>query len=375
MNPSAPAFSSPKKTPGGNGNATKLSAAAAPFVPPAKAAASKAPAANAQEEPVAPPAMEQHVDPVKTTSSLLPTDTAKAPPPPSAEPKKTADARAPPEVFEHEEGGDDSPAAPLSGVELLEKQVEELPAAAPVDWSESRLPELFGCPKTEAKATSEPIRLNATWELYADDHGAITDSLTAAMGSVMLSGGSGGTAPSFDPTLVSVVSDLEAFWRLWRHLPPPSACPVPFTYSWFRSDIKPDWEHPRNKRGGIITIVVYDRDKVGLSDTQALNDVWMATLMGCAGESFAESATILNGVMLKLRPNNRPVTMQLWFANSDSSRLRPFANSFRETIGKIIGAKWLQKLEFYSHHQRQSANNTLASRMNVKPKATPDHIF
>ncbi|CAJ1010147.1 putative Eukaryotic initiation factor 4E [Leishmania naiffi] len=246
-----------------------------------------------------------------------------------------------------------------------DSQLDWLPEAQPVDWSGSKLPKLFGCHNTAAKATSSAIPLHASWDLYADDHQGSNNTASHSSPSSTM---------SFEPIFVSNVSDVESFWRLWRYLPTPSALPTVYTYSWFRKYIKPEWEHPRNKKGGTITIVVFDRDRSGLSDKQVLDDVFMAMLVGAVGESFHECSTTLNGVMLKVR-SNKPVTLQLWTAHSEVGKLRAFANSVRDALSKIMGAKTLQKLEYYSHHQKHAAENSLAARMKGKTKISPDHTF
>ncbi|CAD2218759.1 translation initiation factor 4E [Angomonas deanei] len=176
---------------------------------------------------------------------------------------------------------------------------------------------------------------------------------------------------SFDPVLISSVGDVASFWRLLRYIPPPSACGIPFTYSFFRHDIRPEWEHARNKKGGTITIVIFDRDRIELSDPQKLDDIFQLTLVSCVGESVSDSATTLNGVMFKCR-QNKPVTLQLWTAHSDVAKLKSFGNSFRDMLARVMEAKNLQKLEYFSHQQKQADANSLASRMRSFTKPKPD---
>lgn len=254
-----------------------------------------------------------------------------------------------------------------------------VPATA-VSWSESQLPTLFGCHNTAAAATTIPIALNTVWELYADDHTGTTNTRVGSQSVSMMSPQQqqqqqqAAGAVNFDPVFIASVANVESFWRLWRFTPPPSACTIPFTYSWFRRDIKPEWEHPRNKKGGTISFVVFDRDRPGLNSKIVLDDVFMATLLGAIGESFNECNNTLNGIILKLR-QNKPVTLQMWTAHSDVVKLKAFASSVRDTLSKIIGPKTLQKLEYYSHHQKYAANNALANRAKPKLKQTPDHVF
>ncbi|KAG5474840.1 hypothetical protein LSCM4_04017 [Leishmania orientalis] len=318
--------------------ATKLSAAAPPFVPGG---------------PKQVPAASTHVDPKANAEDGKSTTPPPIEPPAGSLPDSAAGAAAAADAGN--KGADENE----------DSQLDWLPEAQPVDWSESKLPKLFGCHNTAAKATSSAIPLHASWDLYADDHqGSSNTASNSSPDSTM----------SFEPIFVSNVGDVESFWRLWRYLPAPSALPTVFTYSWFRKDIKPEWEHPRNKKGGTISIVVFDRDRSGLSDKQVLDDVFMAMLVGAVGESFHECSTTLNGIMLKVR-SNKPVTLQLWTAHSEVGKLKAFANSVRDALGKIMGAKTLQKLEYYSHHQKQAATNSLAARMKGKTKISPDHTF
>ncbi|KPA85154.1 putative Eukaryotic translation initiation factor [Leptomonas pyrrhocoris] len=339
MNPSAAAFVPKKgeKSPAkGKTNAaahppspplaTKLSAAAQPFVPVAPKTDGPVPAEELKPE----------VRPMEVPKqATAKTAAAESPEGPAKETKDTND----------------------------DSQLDWLPEAQPVDWSESKLPKLFGCHNTAAKATSTAIHLHASWDLYADEHQSGNGSPALSSPTQMM---------TFEPIFVANVADVEHFWRLWRYLPAPSALPTLFTYSWFRKDVRPEWEHPRNKKGGTITIVVFDRDRSGLSDKQVLDDVFMAMLVGAVGESFQECSTTLNGMMLKVRPN-KPVTLQLWTAHSEVGKLKTFANSVRDTLSKIMGAKTLQKMEYYSHHQKQASTNSLAARM--KAKIAPDHTF
>lgn len=361
MNPSAEAFV-PLKTRGGAKipapapvAATKLRAAAVPFVPGCKPGPKTAPLpapnrhhADPTAEPISP--LTAKTSPYTPVSATLAAKFPAAPPKSADSPGSAADAK-------------------VDSKDVLDP-VEELPPAVANDWTGSRLPTLFNCHNTKTMATSEPIPLNTVWDLYADDHSGT--NMTPLTANTMASGL--GCANSFEPIHVASVDSVEGFWRLWRYVPPPSVCANPFTYSWFRKDVKPEWEHPRNKKGGTFTVVIFDRDKPGLNDKQVLDDVFMCALMGLVGESFAECHTTISGVMLKLRPN-KPVTMQFWTSHSDPSKLRAFAVSLRETIGKVMGTKTLQKMEYYSHHQKQATSNSLAARMKPKSKSTPDHTF
>lgn len=247
--------------------------------------------------------------------------------------------------------------------ELVE---EDIPVAQAVDFSRSRLPSVFSCPNTKCDPPAAPIKLASPWQLFGDDHQTLLSSARSAGGGnhhhSLNSQPHFDFQITFDPVAVASVSTLEEFWRLWRYVPPPSACFSPFTYSWFRDQITPDWEHHRNRKGGTISIPIYDRDRSGLNDKQTFDDVFLTVLLGCVGESFAECANTVNGVMLKLR-QSKPATLQIWTSHSDPTKLRSFAKSFRELLSPLLGEKQLQKMELFLHPRNQPPHNSLAARM------------
>lgn len=288
------------------------------------------------------------------------------------------------------ESGKISPPAASQVAPLPDPKEEDLPVATPVSFAGSRLPKLFQCQETKKLAPSSPILLSTAWELYADDHQTLLPELLSSLSNGIAGHpamthsrpdgpGTGGDRHSgdfthlvFDPVHIATVKSLEDFWRLWRYVTPPSVCSAPFTYSWFREGILPDWEHPRNRKGGTMSMHIFDRDRTGLNDRQNFDDVFLAVLLACVGEFFVECATTVNGVTLKLR-HSKPATLQIWTAHGDFNKLKNFAKSLRETVSPIIGEKPLQKIEFFLHPRNLPPQNSLAARL---PKQTgPDHVL
>lgn len=278
--------------------------------------------------------------PAPTTTATTSTGTVRLPPPPIAPTTppsavEVAPTAAAPEPTAAEAGTSSSSVAPSS------PKVEE-----PLPFAGSQLP----VPEKPNEAPAEPIKFNTTWTLHADDHPATFGSQTYA-----------------PPVQVRDVSDLQTFWRLWRYCTPPSRCVPSFTYIWFRRDVKPQWEDPKNKNGGSISIALYDRDRIGSGQTkESMDDAFLLALMSLAGESLPES-TIVNGIFLKVRPN-RPVVLQYWTNISTEAKLRTLAQGIRSVLGRALPAKALEKLEYFSHSQLQQAQAPAAAAQAGKGK-------
>ena len=194
-------------------------------------------------------------------------------------------------------------------------------------------------PPTPMPAPADgPFRFNCSWSLYADNHPATIGERNAA----------------FAPVLIKEVVDIEVFWRLWRYLTPPSRCIPAFTYQWFRRDIKPSWEEPRNRNGGTISITVYDKDKAGLQNKDLCDDAFLLMVLAVTGESLDEAA-IVNGIVMKIRKTSQ---VQLWTSCSDEARLKALGQGVRKVLRRVMDAKLLEKpLEFFSTaHLEQQAS-------------------
>lgn len=220
-------------------------------------------------------------------------------------------------------------------------------------------------PETVREAPGDnKLDFHSAWTLWADDH-PITP----------------GEQKFMEPVLVRDVSDLASFWALWWHCPSPSSCTPSWTYNWFRRLIKPVWEDPRNKNGGTISFNVYDPDKPSPGQTrESMDDVFMLIIMGLSGESIPEASAV-NGVTLKIRAH-RPVVLQLWTNTSDKARISAFVTGLRAVVQRVLPAKQVDKLEYFSHTRMHQHTQTAAaptrftkSSAKVSKVLEPDYTF
>ena len=125
----------------------------------------------------------------------------------------------------------------------------------------------------------DEVRLNTTWTLYA-----LASPVVVGLGPGAAAAAAAAAGADFNPTMVKTIGSMEAFWSLFHASPAPSTRVPSFTYYFFRKTINPSWEDPRNKRGGRFAVVVWDRDKPGVSDKAAVDDVWQLTMALLAGD-------------------------------------------------------------------------------------------
>lgn len=204
------------------------------------------------------------------------------------------------------------------------------------------------------------VDFNSSWSFYADDHHLVI----------------GETKPEYhDPTLIFAnISNVDLFWRVLHHSPLPSTRSAPFTFFYFRKDIKPNWEEAKNKNGGTVNVCVYDRDRQGLQDKNAADDAWVALLMSCVGESLPEP-TMVNGVSFKVR---KAYTLQIWTATTARQQLHTLVDAIKKVLLPLV-PRCTEKIEFFAHIQSLTASKQRSTKFaNAKlPQKTrePDFIF
>jgi len=203
----------------------------------------------------------------------------------------------------------------------------------------------FTTSKLEVPAEPKPaeeVKLHSTWTLFADSHPI---NIGAGGGATF------GPAPTdYNPTQLKSVSTLEGFWRLWRSIKPPSQQVPSFTMHFFRRPVTPTWEDPRNRSGGIVSIPLWDRDRMSLQDRIAVvDDAWWLITMALAGESLPH-ALALNGAVLKIR--QRTTLLQLWTSNADQKQLTETVTALRAAMQPRfdgVSGISLEGLEFHKH--------------------------
>jgi hypothetical protein len=222
----------------------------------------------------------------------------------------------------------------------------------PKPFAVTRLP----FPAEPAPVPAAPINFNTSWTLHADDHAIVL--------------GAGEKSQYRDPVVIGDVKDVESFWKLWNNVPPVMSRTPNFTYYWFRKDIKPNWEDAKNKNGGTLNVVLYDRDRCELNDRAVVDDSFMLSVVACTGEAITGSSEV-NGVVLKLR--QKSVVLQLWTSTTVRAQLQSIADSLKEVLAPYAAKASLEKgkIDFYTHQQVISVVQAKSAKKPGKPNAKP----
>ncbi|CAD7695665.1 unnamed protein product [Ostreobium quekettii] len=104
---------------------------------------------------------------------------------------------------------------------------------------------------------------------------------------------------------VYTFNTVEDFWKLFNNIKGPSEFSPNTDYCLFKEGIEPEWEDPRNDKGGSWTISPKD---VGRQQSD-VDEMWLQAVMACIGDQFEESDEIC-GLMVSVRARGN--RMQLW---------------------------------------------------------------
>ncbi|TRY63576.1 hypothetical protein TCAL_10342 [Tigriopus californicus] len=126
---------------------------------------------------------------------------------------------------------------------------------------------------------------------------------------------------------VSTFSTVEDFWSLYNHVEQPSRINSSNDYSVFKSNIKPMWEDPANKKGGKWTLTLDKRFRY-----QMLDEYWREILMAMIGETFGDNGDIVNGAVVNVRNSRDKVS--LWLANAQNeTNILAIGHSLKARLG------------------------------------------
>lgn len=131
-------------------------------------------------------------------------------------------------------------------------------------------------------------------------------------------------------------NSIEEFWGVYNNLRTPTELNGRGDYFLFKQGIHPEWEDPRNSEGGAWSY--------STSFPEAVNDMWLNTLLALIGYQFAEDMERVCGVEMSVR--TKKYRLSLWTDSTEEPRALGVGRQLRELLGNF-------PLEFKKHDSEQ----------------------
>lgn len=149
---------------------------------------------------------------------------------------------------------------------------------------------------------------------------------------------------------VGTFQTIKDFWSTWNQLLEQCNTREAANYHFFKDDIKPVWEDPKNVKGGKWVIAL----PTGASEEETIR-LWMSLILALlTGEWGVESE--INGVVLQARPWGN--MFSIWNRNANDKQLID-----------VVGSK-LRELFKVDHVKYQRHQATIRKNQGEKPKST-----
>jgi len=121
------------------------------------------------------------------------------------------------------------------------------------------------------------------------------------------------------------VSTVEDFWFILKQVQSPSNIPAGYTYSVFRGDILPDWDHEDNKDGG-RWMVSFPKSQRQMLDTR-----WMEVLVMLMGDHVGQMGSrLITGAEVCVRKKGD--RLEMWVANMDMKGIVDVGRLMRDKL-------------------------------------------
>ena len=122
---------------------------------------------------------------------------------------------------------------------------------------------------------------------------------------------------------------LEDFWRMYNNLYQINEIIPNTDYLMFRTGVRPEWEDPRNKKGGkwVVTLPIEEDME------EECQQAWTHLLLSMIGSQFPEDCMdLINGAIFSIREKHWRIS--LWCKdNNNIPRLKRIGVHFKELCG------------------------------------------
>ncbi|ANB13436.1 translation initiation factor eIF4E [Sugiyamaella lignohabitans] len=140
---------------------------------------------------------------------------------------------------------------------------------------------------------------------------------------------------------VVTVSTVEEFWGAYNSVPKVSELPMKADYSFFSEGVRPEWEDPRNSKGG-KWMFQYRSGRRSIS----VDEAWLKVLLGMIGGTLDNedvNSEQINGAFISIRKAG--IKINLWTKHTNQELVRPIGLRFKA----LLGLAEREEIEFTAH--------------------------
>lgn len=120
---------------------------------------------------------------------------------------------------------------------------------------------------------------------------------------------------------------IETFWRVYNNLVPLDLLPSNTDFFIFKDYIKPQWEDPKNVKGGRwIYDIAWDKQKHNFISLYT-ETVWLNLILSLIGNHFDETEYFIAGIVMSIRHFNNKIS--IWVIGNDDDVIMKIGNLFK----------------------------------------------
>ena len=120
---------------------------------------------------------------------------------------------------------------------------------------------------------------------------------------------------------------IETFWRVYNNLVPLDLLPSNTDFFIFKDYIKPQWEDPKNVKGGRwIYDIAWDKQKHNFISLYT-ETVWLNLILSLIGNHFDETEFFIAVIVMSIRHFNNKIS--IWVIGNDDDVIMKIGNLFK----------------------------------------------
>ncbi|KAJ3299183.1 hypothetical protein HK104_009787 [Borealophlyctis nickersoniae] len=145
------------------------------------------------------------------------------------------------------------------------------------------------------------------------------------------------------------LDSVEDFWGVYNNVQKAGQLPAGSNYHLFKEGVRPEWEDPRNAKGGKWVLQLAKKRQA------ELDQLWLFTLLACVGETFTESDEICGAVVSIRKAQDR---IALWTKNAlDQEKVEQIGQQWKKSLGLGDG----DRIGYQAHSDALRKNSSFSN--------------